>query len=168
VSELRKGLQERKLSELQGILEQHCTGCDDHDFDNCHKCAEMYEQLSAHVQREVVSAIEQAAQFVEKNTPYLEGVGSVGVPMAAHIRSLAKTFKPYAEMVAEERLEAQAELLGKFPQHAWPDNVTYPQKWGCELRNILQDEYFRVQNERRDLRKIEAQRAEARKGGSRT
>ncbi len=44
------------------------------------------ERHRAEVLAAEAAALRLAAAFVEKNTPYEQGIGSVGIPMAKHIR----------------------------------------------------------------------------------
>ena len=48
--------------------------------------------------------LEQAARLVETSAPYLEGVGSVGIPMAEHIRKMKDSSD--TPMLSEETCKA--------------------------------------------------------------
>ena len=43
--------------------------------------------------------------------------------------------------------EARLEVLHRLSAHAWPDKTSYPQKFGVELRNALQDELIKAMDE---------------------
>ena len=62
-------------------------------------------------------ALEQAAQFVEKNTPYLQGVGSVGVPMAEHIRKMGGDPNWLARQIAAPLEEARHKITTAIEAH---------------------------------------------------
>src|SRR5690242_5943741 len=69
--------------------------------------------LHEHVIREQTAIIranlvDEIANFVENNTPYLQGTGSVGVPMANHIRSLASPSDHSA--LAQVRIDYEATI----------------------------------------------------------
>ena len=88
-------------------------------------------------------ALEQAAQFVEKNTPYLQGVGSVGVPMAEHIRKMGSDPNWLARQLDEVRANTLAHMLELLNGHRLlsgkPGDECSCGKWNANYTNRDRD-----------------------------
>lgn len=57
-----------------------------------HEANRLNAVLAPLIEAECAAALEMrevCAKFVEENTPYQQGIGSVGIPMANHIRTLS-------------------------------------------------------------------------------
>jgi hypothetical protein len=70
--------------------------------------AEIVKKQAAESDARLSGAYRAAAEFVEANAPYLQGVGSVGVPMADHIRKMtpADADRALQSVVKEAVLDA--------------------------------------------------------------
>src|SRR6185312_14374043 len=67
---------------------KHITGGVD-DGCMCGPCIILRKYLDGERAATLLAALEEAAEFVKANTPYQQGIGSVGIPMSKHILSLA-------------------------------------------------------------------------------